>query len=46
MAADVAGLGVSVLVSAWSAWAVLARAGRAGHLSPFGMKLSENAGAS
>ena len=46
MATSVAGLGSAVLVSTGAAWAVLARAGRAGHLYPLGRTLGENTGVS
>ena len=46
MAAGVAVSGLAVSVSAWSAWAILAQAGKAGHSSlPVGT-LGENSGAS
>ena len=44
MAAGVAGLGTAVLVSAGSAWAVSAHAGKAGHSAPLMRTMGENAG--
>ena len=43
MVAGVSGLGLSVSVSAWVAWAVSARASNAGHLDPIVRILGENA---
>ena len=45
-AASVAGSGAAVSVSAGGAWALLARAGKAGHSSPLGRTLVEKSGAS
>ena len=39
-----AGSGTEVLLSAGAAWAVLARADKAGHLVPLARTLGENAG--